>query len=75
MHEKILQILKSLKGEYFDVKDNLITDGYISSFDLLALIDLLEREFDISIPVERITPEQFNSVDGILNIITDIRGQ
>ncbi len=65
----VKQVLKELKGDCFDYEENLITDGLISSFDLLFMVQKLETYLVIHIPLEKIEPEQFNSIDDILDLI------
>lgn len=67
--EEIKGILKRLKGNNFDFEQNLITDGYISSFDLIALIAEMEKQFFVRIPLESIQPESFNNLDSICELI------
>ena len=72
LDEKVFDIIKDVKGRYFDERRNLITDGFISSFELIALILKLERSFDIKIPIERIEPESFNSVEQIAAFMSEL---
>ena len=67
--EKIKEILKQIKGEYFDIEDNLISDGYINSFDLISLIDKIETNFGIKILLGELRPEDFDSVASISELI------
>lgn len=71
MEAEIIKIIKKIKGENFSVTENLITDGHINSFDFLQLIFCLERSFDIKIPLEKIEPQSFNSVDKICDFINN----
>lgn len=69
MYEVIGDIISGvdLKQERY-----LVTDGYIDSFDIVTIIDRLEEEFDISIPVESMLPENFESVDAIYALVASI---
>lgn len=73
--EKITNILREIiSGIDLEAEKALVTDGYIDSFDIVTIIDRLEGEFDISIPVESMVPENFESVDAILALIKSIKG-
>lgn len=50
--------------ENVELNDNesLTDTGIIDSISLLQMIDFLEREFSITIPIEEIIPENFDSL-------------
>lgn len=70
MKEKILEILAEIRPEvnFIDSKD-FIEDGYIDSFGITTLISELEREYEISILDDDILPENFNTIEHIINLI------
>jgi len=45
--------------------DSLTEMGVIDSIILLQLVDFLENEYKIEIPVEMLTPENFDTLAGI----------
>ena len=45
--------------------DSLSETGVIDSITLLQLVDFLESKYNIEIPVEMITPENFDTLAGI----------
>ena len=68
--EKIIEILKSLHPDIdFENCTSLIDDKIIDSFDIVTLVSELSEEFDVSIPVEEIVPENFNSAKAIYALI------
>ncbi|HPU63553.1 MAG TPA: acyl carrier protein [Mobilitalea sp.] len=68
--EKIIEILKSLHPDIdFENCTSLIDDKIIDSFDIVTLVSELSEEFDVSIPVEEIVPENFNSAKAIYELI------
>lgn len=68
--DQILEILEGLHPEVdFETCRTLIDDKIIDSFDIVTLISDLSEEFDISIPVEEIVPENFNSAKAINALI------
>ena len=64
--DQILQILSDIRPDV-DFSDNksLIDDGILDSFDIISIVGELNNEFDISIGVQDLTPENFNSADRI----------
>ena len=68
--DKIKQILKNLRPEYdFDISTNFVNDGFLDSFDLVALISELDENFGISIDGLDIVPENFVNWDSILDVV------
>ena len=53
----------------------LIDDGLLESFDVITLIAELEDQFEVEIPAEEIVPENFNSAEGIWNLLQRIKGE
>ena len=47
----------------------MIDEGLIDSFDLVSLVGELMDEFDVELTVEDLLPENFNSVDAIVELI------
>lgn len=71
--DEILEILEGLHPEVdFETCTTLIDDKIIDSFDIVTLISDLSEEFDITIPVEEIIPENFNSAKSIYALVEKI---
>ena len=70
MKEKILNILKDIRPEFdFTASLNFIADGLLDSFDIVTLVSELEDNFDVLIDGEDVIPENFDSIESIMNII------
>jgi acyl carrier protein len=71
------ELLTFLKNTFplidFHDENNLIKDSQIDSIDLLNLIDALEGRYSITIPMEDITLENFNSIPAIHSLICRLR--
>ena len=57
----------------FKTEKNLITGKVIDSIDLVSIISDIEDEFDISIEMEQIEPENFDDVDAIWKLIQKLK--
>jgi acyl carrier protein len=69
-------ILNYVIKEYLDEEDGeitydtpLISSGYVDSFSMVSLLVFLERKFKIKIPAEKATPEAFNTVNKIAELV------
>ncbi len=74
MEEKIVKILSGLRPE-FDFTENVdfIEEGMLDSFDIVSLINELDKEFNIVVPGEEVVPENFSSVEAISQLIGKLK--
>ena len=72
--EKLLEILENIKpGVDYENTKTLIDDQYLDSLSILSLIAEIEDEFDVVVPTIEIIPENFNSVEAMMNLITKLQ--
>lgn len=70
MKEKLLNILNdNCPGVSFETETALIDDGIIESLDIVMIVNDIMSEFDIELTVDDLLPENFNSVDAMLQLI------
>lgn len=74
MKEKILNILKAARKDVdFETATALIDDGILDSFDIISIVSDLNDEFDVDITADELEPENFNSVDAIVELIKSLQ--
>ena len=76
-------ILDYIKNEYLDedeadevqLDENtpLISSGIVDSFSMVSLKRFLEKKYSISIPDDQATPEAFNTVNNIIDLVHRFR--
>lgn len=67
---KIVEILMDINEDVDYVNEKaLVDDGLIDSFDITSIITALDEEYDIRIEASEIEPENFNSVEAILETV------
>lgn len=72
--EDIIKILNEFRPDIdFISNQRLIEDGILDSLDIVNIVAELDAEFDIEIPVEEITPENFNSAAAIKKLVDGLR--
>ncbi|MBQ4155350.1 MAG: acyl carrier protein [Clostridia bacterium] len=70
---ELLEILKEVKpGVDFETETCLVDDGILDSLDIISIISEVADEFDVKIPPEEITPENFNSAEAMMELINDL---
>jgi len=70
MKDIILKILTETRPEFnFSESIDFIEQGLLDSFDVINLVNSLDAEFGISIDGMDILPENFSSVDSIVNLL------
>ncbi|ABS33075.1 acyl carrier protein [Clostridium botulinum] len=74
------QIKDILKKNIFELEDveisdelELISKGYLESFDIINIISILEIKFNINMPIEEIEMIDFNTVNNIYCLIERIK--
>ncbi len=74
--QKLLEVLAEIKDDVdFENEKALVEDGLIDSLDLTQIIAALDDAFGIHIPAGEIEPENFNSVEAMLNLIHEYQNQ
>ena len=70
MKEIVLEILSNIRPEFDFTEDvNFIEEGMLDSFDVVTLVSDLDTTFGISIDGVDIVPENFSSIDAIINLL------
>ena len=74
MKKQIIEILSEIcPGIDFETETALIDDGLIDlkvdSLDIVAVVTELMEAFDVELGVDDLTPENFNSVEAIEELI------
>ena len=72
-------IIEYVKKEYLEddaeeeINENtpLISSGIVDSFSMVSLKTFLEKKFSVKIPDEKATPEAFDTVNNILNLLKE----
>lgn len=73
MEEKLIKYIQqeflSDQETVIDVDTKLLSSGIMDSFSLVSLVAFIEKEFRKRIPPPRVTPESFDTVRQIVQII------
>ena len=68
--EKMLQLLQSIREDVdFEKEERLVDDGIIDSFDVVAIVGELCDAYDVTITVDDMEPENFNSASAMLKLV------
>ncbi len=49
--------------------DNLISSGVLDSFSMMKLIGFIESDLGVKVDMEKLSPENFNSIDKITEFV------
>ncbi len=74
-------IIDYVKREYLEegskqeINENtrLISSGIVDSFSMVSLKVFLEKKFQVKIPDEKATPEAFDTVTSIMNLLKEYK--
>ncbi len=72
-------VLQYVKNEYLETDDDreitydtpLISGGIVDSFSMVSLKVFLETKYNIQIPDAKASPEAFDSVNNIVNLLNE----
>lgn len=74
--ERVLAILQEVKPTVsLENVTDIIDGGYMDSMELMALIAELTDAFGMEIDIDWITPENFNSVDAMADMVEKLTAQ
>lgn len=74
MRNDIIEVLNEVKASVdYEKEDKLITDGILTSFDIIMLVSLLNNKFGVEIGVMDLVPENFESVNTIETLINNLK--
>ena len=63
------------EDEELDFDSPLISGGIVDSFSMVSLKRFLETKYKISIPDDKATPEAFNTVTSIAELVKDFQNK
>lgn len=74
--DELLSILKGIcpKVDFVNEK-RLIDDGILDSFDIISIVNELNEHYDIEIDVDDLEPDNFNTVEAMLELIEKLRNE
>lgn len=73
MRDEILNILQEIRSDIdFETATSLIDNGELTSLDVVAIVSELNDAFDIEISSDDLLPENFNSLDAICNLVSNL---
>lgn len=66
----LAELLKGIRPEFdFTADANFIATGMLDSFDMITLVDTLDKTYGISIDGEDIVPDHFGSLTAIATLL------
>lgn len=76
MKDQLMEILEDIRPDVdFENETSLIDGGILDSMDVVAIVGELNDEFDITIGVEKLIPENFNSADAMLKLVQSLQDE
>lgn len=74
--DELMKILAGVRPDVaFDREERLMDDGVLDSLDIVMLVGELNEAFDVSISVDELLPENFNSAQAIYALIRRLQGR
>lgn len=75
MREKVIKILEDVRADvdFNNTEQKLIDDEVLDSFDIISIVGELNEAFDVDISVDELLPENFNTPDAMVELITKLQ--
>ena len=74
LRERVLQILQEVRHDVdFEKETKLIDDGILDSFDIIAVVSELNENFEIEITADELEPENFNTLDAVVELVESVQ--
>lgn len=68
--ERLLKMLEEINDDIdYETETAIIDDGLLSSLEILSIVAEIYELFGVNIKVAELEPENFNSVDAMLQLI------
>ena len=66
----VIDLLKELRPEFdFTKSQDFIEDGMLDSFDVVSLVSMMDKEYNIKIKGREVVPENFANLESIKNLL------
>ncbi len=73
--DKLIEILSEICPNVdFEHEKALIDDGLIDSFEIVSIVAEIMDNFKVELDVDDLMPENFNSVEAMMQLIEERRG-
>lgn len=76
MKQEILMLLQEVLPQIdFTSSESLVDDGILDSLSVAEVVGELSVEYGIKIPYDEIVPDNFNSLDAIVELVERLKRQ
>ena len=70
MKEKLLALLEEIRPDIdFENEKKLIDEDVLDSFDIISIVQAIDDNLGVTIDVEDLEPDNFNSYEAMLDLI------
>jgi acyl carrier protein len=74
--DELKEILEEIRPDLdFEAEKKLIDDGILDSFDIISIVAELNSTYNIEINVADLLPENFNSMENMLELIHKLQNK
>ena len=74
--EELLMILQEIRPDLdFEKETSLIDGEVLDSFDIISIASEINDKFGLEISVEELLPENFNSAEGMYELICKLQDE
>ncbi len=71
--ERIEEAVKRVNTQAATTTKRIVSDGVVDSVDLVGIVAELEEEFGVEIPMDEISPENFDSLPAMQSMLERLK--
>lgn len=76
MREKLLALLEDIRPDVdFEHEKKLIDGKVLDSFDIISIVQEMNDTFDVEINVEDLEPDNFNTIEAMIELIEKLQAE
>ena len=75
IREILVNTIEGLNNKNLKDDEQLITTGYIDSYEIIKLMEEFENEFLVKIDIEKISLSDFETIESMEKLILDMKGE
>lgn len=69
-YEDVIEMLQDIEEDIdYEAVTDLVDGKHLDSFDIIAIVNATNEEFDVTIPASEIVPKNFNSARALFEMI------
>lgn len=71
--DKLIELVKKVNPRILEDENAIVSGGMLDSIELVELVSEIENAYKIEIPIDEISPKNFDSIDAMQKMIEKLQ--